>query len=54
MTREIHPDFQKIAIEASQSLGLRLSGVDIITRNISKSLEENEGKYVILELNGAP
>lgn len=54
VTKIIHPDFQDIAIRSTQSLELRLCGVDIITRDLSRSLDENEYYYRILELNSSP
>ena len=49
VTDTIHSSFKKIAINATRDMGLRLSGVDIMTADITKSHD-----YVILELNGAP
>ncbi|MBG1269381.1 cyanophycin synthetase [Nostoc sp. WHI] len=49
-TDNIHPDFQKLAINITKDLGLRLSGVDIITTDITKPL----GDYTVIEVNSAP
>lgn len=49
-TDSIHPDFQKLAINITKDLGLRLAGVDIITTDITKPL----GDYTVIEVNSAP
>nr|WP_238553681.1 cyanophycin synthetase [Fortiea contorta] len=49
-TDNIHPDFQKLAINITKSLGLRLAGVDIITTDITKPVVD----YTIIEVNSAP
>ena len=50
VTKQMHPDFQKLAISAIKDMGLRLGGVDIITSDITQPMQE----YVIIEINGAP
>ena len=42
--------YKEIAIKAANALGLRLSGVDMIIKDIEKPNSE----YVILEINSAP
>ncbi|HLO88172.1 MAG TPA: cyanophycin synthetase [Nostocaceae cyanobacterium] len=49
-TDSIHPDYQKLAVNITKDLGLRLAGVDILTEDITKPL----GDYTILEVNSAP
>jgi D-alanine-D-alanine ligase-like ATP-grasp enzyme len=49
-TDQIHPDFQKLAINITKDMGLRLAGVDILTNDITKPLED----YTLLEINSAP
>lgn len=49
-TDSIHPDFQQLAINITQDLGLRLAGVDIITTDITKPPED----YTVIEVNSAP
>jgi D-alanine-D-alanine ligase-like ATP-grasp enzyme len=49
-TDSIHPDYQKLAINITKDLGLRLAGVDILTDDITKPL----GDYTIIEVNSAP
>jgi D-alanine-D-alanine ligase-like ATP-grasp enzyme len=34
-------------------MGLRLCGVDFMTQDLTKSLEDNQD-YIVLEINGAP
>ena len=47
---KIHPSYKKLAINITKAMGLRLCGVDIITADISKSVDE----YHIIEINSAP
>lgn len=49
-TDTIHPDFQKLAINITQDMGLRLAGVDILTNDITQPLVD----YTLLEVNSAP
>jgi cyanophycin synthetase len=48
----IHPDNIEYAIRAVEAIGLDVAGVDICTKDISKSIKETGG--VILEVNAAP
>lgn len=50
MTESIHPDFQKLAINVTKDMGLRLAGLDIITDDITMPINN----YVIIEVNGSP
>ncbi len=50
VTKQIHPDFQKLAISVTKDIGLRLGGVDIITSDITQPMQD----YAIIEINGAP
>ncbi|BBD59781.1 cyanophycin synthetase-like protein [Nostoc sp. HK-01] len=50
LTESIHPDFQKLAINVTKDMGLRLSGLDIITEDITMPMNN----YVIIEVNGSP
>ncbi|MBU7582802.1 MAG: cyanophycin synthetase [Nostoc sp. TH1S01] len=50
MTENIHPDFKKLAINATKDMGLRLSGLDVITDDITQPMNN----YVIIEINGSP
>lgn len=54
VTEKIHKDFQNIAIRSTYDMWLRLSWVDIIVWDITKSIEDNHNNYIILEINGAP
>ncbi|MBD2296553.1 cyanophycin synthetase [Anabaena sphaerica FACHB-251] len=49
-TENIHPDFQKLAINITKDMGLRLAGVDILTTDITQPLVD----YTLLEINSAP
>jgi len=52
VTKQVHPDNVKTARKAIKALGLKLGGVDIITKDISQSITKNKGK--INEVNGTP
>lgn len=51
-TDEIHPKTAWIAERAAQIIGLDVAGIDIVTTDISKPMEEVDG--VIVEVNAAP
>ncbi|MTJ12410.1 cyanophycin synthetase [Anabaena sp. UHCC 0187] len=46
----IHPDFQKLAINITKDIGLRLAGVDILTHDITMPMVD----YTLIEVNGSP
>jgi len=48
----VHPGIIKTSIDASQRLGLKLAGVDVLCADISKPLAETGG--IINEVNGNP
>ncbi|MBD2384126.1 cyanophycin synthetase [Cylindrospermum sp. FACHB-282] len=50
LTESIHPDFQKLAINITNDMALRLAGVDIISSDITQSMVD----YTIIEINGSP
>lgn len=50
VTDNIHPDFQKLALNVTKDMGLRLMGLDIITQDITRPMVD----YVIIEVNGSP
>ncbi|ABA19883.1 cyanophycin synthetase-like protein [Trichormus variabilis ATCC 29413] len=50
VTENIHPDFQKLALNVTKDMGLRLMGLDIITQDITRPMVD----YVIIEVNGSP
>lgn len=52
MTERVHSENIKLAIKAVQALGLKFGGVDFITKDISQSIKENNGK--ITEINSLP
>ncbi len=51
VTDVVHPAFQKIAIELTRDMGLRLCGVDLI---IEDDISKKPGAYWVLEINAAP
>lgn len=52
VTDNIHPDNVKLAERAAQIIGLDVAGVDITTKDISKSIIEEGGS--IIEVNACP
>ena len=50
MTGKIAPEFEKIAVEVTRRMNLRLCGVDLMTEDVS-TYSDN---HIILEINGAP
>ena len=52
VTDEVHPELAARAIEAAQTVGLDICGVDVVCRNIDQPLEEQGGG--IVEVNAAP
>ena len=52
VTDLVHPQVATLAISAARQLGLDISGVDIITSDISKSLAETNG--AVVEVNAGP
>lgn len=51
ITKNIHPEFKKIAVKLTKDMGLRVCGVDFM---IEGSIEEKPQKYWIIEINAAP
>jgi cyanophycin synthetase len=51
-TDEIHPDNLEIALEAAMIVGLDIAGIDFITPDITRSINEVGGG--IIEINAAP
>jgi len=49
MTYKIHPFYKKIALKAAKELDLNLTGIDLMTQDISK-----KGNYAIIEMNSFP
>ncbi|MGQ9426624.1 hypothetical protein ACXYTJ_10495 [Gilvimarinus sp. F26214L] len=52
VTGQVHPSIIETGARASDCLGLQLSGVDVLTTDISLPLEQTGG--VINEINGSP
>lgn len=52
VTRIIHSDFRKLAIDLTRGMGLRLCGVDLLIKG--GSIAESAKKFYVLEINSAP
>ena len=52
VTDEVHPSVAEHAVLAAQVVGLDVAGIDIVTQDISRPLEEQGG--VIVEVNAGP
>jgi cyanophycin synthetase len=52
VTNRVHPDNQKLAVAAAETLALNIAGIDFITPDISSSWKEVGG--AIIEVNNAP
>ncbi|KKW47085.1 MAG: cyanophycin synthetase [Candidatus Kaiserbacteria bacterium GW2011_GWA2_58_9] len=51
VTKPIHPEFKKIAVELTRDMGLRLCGVDLM---VAGDIRQAPKKYRVLEVNAAP
>ncbi|MEI7911110.1 MAG: cyanophycin synthetase [Verrucomicrobiota bacterium] len=51
-TDDVHPSIRAAAIEAAQTVGLDLCGIDLVATDISQPLSERNG--VIIEINARP
>lgn len=51
-TGEVHPDVVAMAVLAARVIGLDVAGIDIITTDIGRSLQETAG--AIIEINAGP
>ena len=51
-TDDVHPTIRDAAIEAAQTVGLDICGIDIVALDISQPLSDHNG--VIIELNARP
>ncbi|GAB1386277.1 cyanophycin synthetase [Melaminivora sp.] len=52
VTDDVHPDIAARAVEAAQTIGLHICGVDVVCETMLKPLEEQSGG--IVEVNAAP
>lgn len=52
VTHKVHPENKKIALKAIHALGLKIGGVDIILKDISRPITKTNGK--IIEVNSSP
>ena len=51
-TCQIHPENAELAIRAAKAIGVDIAGIDMVTDDISQSIEETGG--VVVEVNAAP
>jgi len=51
-TDEVHPDVAAMAVLAARVVGLDVAGIDVITTDIGRSLQDTAG--VIIEINAGP
>jgi D-alanine-D-alanine ligase-like ATP-grasp enzyme len=51
VTRVIHPNFKRIAVELTRDMGLRLCGVDLM---VDGDISRKPGRFWVLEVNAAP
>ncbi len=51
VTDKVHKDFEKVSVELTKDMGLRLCGVDLM---INGDIGEKPNNYWILEINSAP
>ena len=51
MTKSIHKDFKKIAINLTKDMGLRICGVDLM---VDGDIADKPKKYWVIEVNSAP
>lgn len=51
VTDAMHPSYKELAVKLSHDMGLRYSGVDILT---TSPIENPLGKYCVVEINAAP
>ncbi|WP_313073135.1 cyanophycin synthetase [Melaminivora sp.] len=52
VTDDVHPDIAARAVEAAQTIGLHICGVDVVCETMLRPLEEQNGG--IVEVNAAP
>lgn len=51
-TDKIHPENAELAVRAARAIGLDIAGIDVVARDISKSILETGG--AVVEVNTAP
>lgn len=51
VTKNIHPEFKRLAINLTKDMGLRFCGVDIM---VDGDISEKSARYLVLEVNAAP
>ena len=51
VTREIHPEFRKLAVRLTRDMGLRFCGVDLIVQG---DIRQAPGVFWVIEVNSSP
>jgi D-alanine-D-alanine ligase-like ATP-grasp enzyme len=51
VTKQIHPEFERLCISITRDMGLRYCGVDLM---VSGDIRQPVGKYWVIEINAAP
>ncbi|MFA5886790.1 MAG: cyanophycin synthetase [Patescibacteria group bacterium] len=51
VTKKIHPEFKKLAVNLTRDMGLRLGGVDLM---VEGDISDRPKKYWVIEINAAP
>ena len=51
VTKDIHPQWRKFAVQLTRDMGLRYCGVDLIVQG---ALSEPPNSFVVIEINAAP
>jgi len=54
VTNTIHKEFQKIAVELTKKMGLRIAGVDVMVTKGNITKNPKDCSYFIIEINAAP
>lgn len=52
VTEEVHQENKELALRAARTIGLDVAGIDMVTKDISRPIEDNEG--AVIEVNAAP
>ena len=52
VTDSVHPEVAALAVEAARIVGLDVAGIDIVTTDITRTLESQRG--AVIEVNAAP
>lgn len=52
ITNKVHKDYIKLSEDASKAIGMKFAGVDIITKDITQSINKSPG--YLIEINSSP